>query len=173
MKVLYISRLFIVVTIGVFLLSGCAINKPKGPLYSPYNKQNDGKALVYVYRPLGESFGYDRTYYLMHDGNLISDLKHGGYFSFEVSPGTVYLVSDVNASIRHKLNLLAYALEAGNKKDAALIKFNVKAGNTYFIRFKPITHATYFEPTLKLVSKEESLDEIVKCKLIINKDLKD
>lgn len=160
------KRLLMIVVLLSMIL-GCSFNKPQGPLFEPHTIKDNEKAFVYVYRPPGERFGHNRTYYLFDGKSKVTDLKHGGYFLLEAEPGKVSLVSDVNDSAGIILGgLLFYAIEKA-KREKSFLEFEVQSGETYYIRFKPITHATYFEPTLTLVTKNVGMKEISECKLIL------
>ena len=74
--------IFIILVLINFV--GCTFNKPTGPSFVPYSLKDKNKALIYIYRPVGESHGYNRTYYLYNNGKKIVDLKHGGYFPLVV-----------------------------------------------------------------------------------------
>ena len=148
------------------LMVGCAFVKPQGPIFKPHTSVSNEKALIYVYRPLGESFGYDRTYYLFNGEDLVIDLKHGGYYAFEVDPGKISLISNVNDSLRNTPNLFAYMLEGPND-NPAIAEFEALKSKTYYVRFKPISYFTSFEPTLSIVTESEGLSEIKECKLIL------
>jgi len=147
---------------------GCTFNKPTGPSFVPYSLKDENKALIYIYRPLGESHGYNRMYYLYNNGKKILDLKHGGYFPLEVEAGSVSLLSDVNIDEQFlSPNGISYYLFENPQSKSAFVEFEAEPKKIYYVRFKPITHFTYFEPTLSIVSKDEGLKEITNCKLII------
>lgn len=146
------------------LLAGCTFNAPDGPPFTALPRPSDQEALVYVYRPANERWGYDRTYYLFDAKEKLTDLLHGGYFPFSVKPGKVSLFADVNRSFRTWLG--GGPIELAVAADGAVLKFDAKAGETYYVRFHPITHAWSFEPTMTLVSKYEGLSQLRSCKLL-------
>lgn len=153
-------------------LTGCAAPKIKGPLFTPITLNSEAMALVYVYRPSGEKYGYARTYYLYNEEEKIVDLEHGGYFPFEVAAGKVSLLADVNydaVSFFRRGGIFMYAIENSLSTNATL-EFEAERGKSYFIRFKPINHFTYFEPTLSLMAEGEGLVEISKSRLIEAKE---
>jgi len=162
-------RLAIATSFAVALLSGCTFNAPTGPAFSPQTLSGSDKALIYFYRPSGESFGHDRTYFLAVNGRKVTDLLHGGYFPYETSPGKLVLLSDVNRSIRMMIPLAAAAIEAAANPDAARLELGVETGKIYYVKMHPETSLTHFTPHLTLVAKEVGEKEIVNCKLIINK----
>lgn len=159
----------------ITLFSGCAFNKPTGATFTPQTLSSADKALVYFYRPPGESFGYDRTYFLAVNQHKVVDLLHGGYFLYETSPGKLTLLSDVNFSVRQVLPCIliipgiAVVMEAVANPQAAKLDVEVEAGKTYYVRMHPETSFTHFTPNLSLVSKEVGESEISRCRLITNK----
>lgn len=162
-------RLTLAASIAVALLSGCAFNAPTGPVFSPQTLSGPDKVLIYFYRPSGESFGHDRTYFLAVNGRKVTDLLHGGYFPYETSPGKLVLLSDVNKSLRMMMPLATAAIEAAANPDAAKLEMEVEAGKTYYIQMYPETHTFHFTPHLTLVTKEVGEKEIANCKLIVDK----
>ena len=159
-------RLVLTCATVVVLLSGCAFNQPKGPAFSPYTLSQSDKALVYVYRPKGERFGYDRAYSLIANGKVVTDLLYEGYFPFEVAPGKLSLAADLKSTTGQQLRvgLLEFAL----RPEAAKMDIEANAGTTYFIKFRPDAHAFTFEPKLYLIANEVGEREIRDCKLIVN-----
>lgn len=147
---------------GIILLS-CARHNPLGQLFSPFVVKDKDKALVYIYRPLGEKMGYARKYTMSLNGEIILDLFHGGYHALEVPEGKVII--DVDPTIAGG-NLLLHAVEAAQSKTTTL-EFDAKKGDVYFARFSPIAHFTYFEPKISLVTGNDGLHEIEKCKVIL------
>lgn len=156
------------------LLTGCAFNKPTGAAFSLQMPSSPDKALVYFYRPRGESFGYDRTYYVAVNQRKVVNLLHGGYFPYEANPGKLALLSDVNVSGRQFLPdiLILPAVgtiaEAAANAEAAKLDIEVEAGKTYYVRMHPDTSFTHFTPRLTLMTNEAGETEIAGCKLIKN-----
>lgn len=168
-------RLGVVSVIVLTLLSACAFNTPTGATFSHQAVSGSDKALVYFYRPSGESFGYDRTYFLSVNQRRVVDLLHGGYFPYETSPGKLTLQSDVNFSVRKWLPCIIFPIcivviiEAATMPEAAKLDIEVEAGKTYYVRMHPETSPNHFSPHLTLVSKEEGEKEIADCKLITDR----
>jgi hypothetical protein len=150
--------------LAVVLLAGCTFNAPDGPPFEALPGPSDQEALVYVYRPPNEEWGYDRTYYLFDAKEKLTDLLHGGYFPFVVKPGKVTLLADVNRSFRTWL--AGGVIELAAAAEGAVMDFHANAGETYYVRFHPIAHAWHFEPTMTLVSKNEGLSQLRSCKLL-------
>jgi len=150
----------------VIALSGCAFNKPQGPAFLPHTLSQSGSALIYVYRPKGERFGYDRAYSLVANGKIVTDLLYEGYYPFEVEPGKLSLAADLKKTAGQQLRvgLLDFSL----RPDAAKMDIETKAGSTYFIKFHPETHTFSFEPRLYLIANDVGEREIRNCKLIVN-----
>jgi hypothetical protein len=150
----------------VVLLSGCAFNQPQGPAFTPHALSQSDRALIYVYRPKGERFGYDRAYSLIANGEVVTDLLYEGYFPFEVAPGKLSLAADLKntAGQQLRVGLLDFAV----RPEAARMDIETKAGSAYFLRFHPETHTFTFEPRLYLVANDVGEREIRDCKLIVN-----
>ncbi|MBM4259970.1 MAG: hypothetical protein FJ143_08930 [Deltaproteobacteria bacterium] len=124
-------------------------------------------ALVYFYRPRGESFGYDRTYFLGVNGQIVTDLLHGGYFPYETALRSLSLVSDLNRSVRTYVAGTLFALPT--TPEAARLEFQLEAGKTYYVRMRPQAGALNFTPHLTLVPKEVAEKEIADCKLLASR----
>ncbi|THJ25564.1 MAG: DUF2846 domain-containing protein [Nitrospira sp. CG24E] len=152
--------------LSVVALSGCAFNKPQGPVFVPHMLSQSGSALIYVYRPKGEHFGSDRAYSLVANGKIVTDLLYEGYYPFEVGPGKLSLAADLKKTVGQQLRvgLLDFSL----RPDAATMDIETKAGSTYFIKFRPEAHAFSFEPRLYLIANDVGDREIRDCKLIVN-----
>lgn len=150
----------------VVVLSGCAFNKPQGAAFSPHAFSQPDRALIYVYRPKGERFGYDRAYSLVVNGRIVTDLLYEGYFPFEVEPGRLSLAADLKNTTGQQLRvgLLDFHL----RPDAARMELETKAASTYFIKFHPETHTFTFEPRLYLIPNDVGEREIRDCKLVVN-----
>ena len=150
----------------VIVLSGCAFNKPQGPMFLAHTLSKSDRALIYVYRPKGERFGYDRAYSLVANGKVVTDLLYEGYYPFEVEPGKLSLAADLKETTGQQLRvgLLDFSL----RPDAARMDVETKAGHTYFIKFRPETHTFSFEPRLYLIANDVGDREIRDCKLIVN-----
>jgi hypothetical protein len=150
----------------VVALSGCAFNQPQGPAFVPRAISQSDRALIYVYRPKGERFGYDRAYSLAANGKVVTDLLYEGYYPFEVEPGKLSLAADLkNTPVQQlRVGLLDFAL----RPDAAKMEIATKAGSTYFIKFRPEAHTFSFEPRLYSVANDVGEREIRDCKLIVN-----
>lgn len=148
------------------VLSGCAFNKPQGPGFMPHASPQPDSALIYVYRPKGERFGYDRAYALVANGKVVSDLLYEGYFPFEVEPGKLLLAADLKDTAGQKLRV--GLLDFFVRPEAARLEIETKAGATYYIKFRPEAHAFSFEPRLYLIANDVGDREIRDCRLIIN-----
>jgi hypothetical protein len=150
----------------VVVLSGCAFNQPQGPAFLPHTLSRSDRALIYVYRPKGERFGYDRAYSLVANGKVVTDLLYEGYYPFEAEPGKLSLAADLKNTPGQQLRvgLLDFAL----RPDAARMDIETRAGSTYFIKFRPEAHTFSFEPRLYFVGNDIGRREIRDCKLIVN-----
>lgn len=153
------------VFLGV-ILSGCAFNKPQGQAFVPHTLSQPDRVLIYVYRPKGETFGYDRAYSLVANGQIVTDLLYEGYYPFEVGPGKLSLAADLkNTSAQQlRVGLVDFAL----RPEAAKMDIETKAGATYFIKFRPEAHTFTFVPRLYLIANDVGESEIRDCKLIVN-----
>ena len=150
----------------VVALSACAFNQPQGPAFLPHTLSQSDRALIYVYRPKGERFGYDRAYSLVANGKVVTDLLYEGYYPFEVEPGKLSLAADLKntAGQQLRVGLLDFAL----RPDAAKMDIETKAGSTYFIKFRPEAHTFSFEPRLYFIANDVGEREIRDCRLIVN-----
>ena len=150
----------------VIVLSGCAFNKPQGPMFLAHTLSKSDRALIYVYRPKGERIGYDRAYSLAANGKVVTDLLYEGYYPFEVEPGKLSLAADLKETTGQQLRvgLLDFSL----RPDAAKMDIETKAGSTYFIKFRPEAHTFSFEPRLYFIANDVGEREIRDCKLIVN-----
>ena len=166
-------RFLVTACIVITFVAGCTFNDPTGPKFFPQALSGPDKALIYFYRSPGESFGYDRTYFLSVNGRKITDLLHGGYFPYETGPGTLALLSDVNKSLRMMMPLATAVIEAAANPDAAKLEMEVEAGKTYYVRMYPETHTFHFTPHLTLVTKDVGEKDIANCKLIVDKSQPD
>ena len=155
------------VFLGV-ILSGCAFNTPQGPAFVPHTLSQSDRVLIYVYRPTGESFGYDRAYSLVANGQVVTDLLYEGYFPFEVEPGKLSLAADLKNTSGQQLRvgLLDFAL----RPKAAKMDIETQVGSTYFIKFRPDANAFTFDPRLYLIANDVGEREIRDCKLIVNEN---
>jgi hypothetical protein len=141
--------------------SGCALHQAKGPAFSTAETPQPGQALIYIYRPPTEDFGYQRIYYIQANGVRLKDLKHGGYYPYETNPGHIQLVSTFKLAFLGGLDL---AIERSTV-EAAKLEFDAKAGGVYYVKLHPESHATYIQPKLFLMSNDDGESEIKVCKL--------
>jgi hypothetical protein len=155
------TRYFLLVSI---LLAGCTFNAPDGPPFRALLGPAEDEVLIYVYRPANETWGYDRTYYLFDSKEKLTDLLHGSYFPIWTKPGKVSLLADVNRDFRTWLG--GGIPDLATAPDGAVIEIDTEPGETYYVRFHPITHSFSFEPTLTLVSSTIGLSELKDCKLL-------
>lgn len=152
--------------LAALVISGCAFNKPQGPGFMPHASPQPASALIYIYRPKGERFGYDRAYALVANGKAVTDLLYEGYFPFEVEPGKLLLAADLKDTAGQKLRV--GLLDFFVRPEAATLEIETKAGATYYVKFRPEAHAFSFEPRLYLVTEEIGDREIRECRLIVN-----
>ena len=162
----FLLRSILACVLLVVALSGCAFNQPQGPAFLPHTLSQSDRALIYVYRPKGERFGYDRAYSLVANGKVVTDLLYEGYYPFEVEPGKLSLAADLKSTVGQQLRV--GLLDFAARPDAAKMDIETKTGSTYFIKFHPETHTFSFEPRLYFVAREVGEREIRDCKLIVN-----
>ncbi len=144
---------------------GCAFHQPTGPEFKNHAVKDKNNALLYFYRTKGESFGYDRPYFVAVNRKIIGDILHGSYIPYEIAPGHVDIVSDLTRTLGSSLPLITLALEAAANPGSAKLSIEAKAGETYFIRMRPETRATHFVPHLTLVPNNTGRREIDGLKL--------
>lgn len=132
----------------IIMVSGCASQ----PVFTPQSISSADKALVYFYRPPGETLGYTGTYYIDVNQRRVVVLMQGRYFPYEVSPGKLTV----------KSGLVVPPVSIASRQEAEL-EIDVEPGNTYYVRMHPVTHLTSYTPKLSLVSKESGHAEIANC----------
>lgn len=149
--------------------TGCAFNKPTGALFEAKSGPSPGHSLIHFYRPSGESFGYDRTYFLVVNQQKVCDILHGGCFTQEFTSGKLSIVSDVNRSFRTEVlgvSPIAKIAELAANPQAARLDLQAAAGKTYYVKMHPDTSFSHFTPKLYLVPEETALKEIQRCRQI-------
>ena len=135
--------------LGLLLaLAGCAPKQPRTPLLTARDVFGSDRALLYLYRPIGETSDQDRAYSLAVNGRVVIDLPHGSYFAYETAPGT--------------LQLGARPHRPGSSAPATL-ELRVEAGEIYFVRLHPQRSAVGVTPRLERVSRAEAEKEIAGC----------
>jgi len=159
----YTIRLLLACAV-VLVFTGCALDQAKGPLFSSPVSPKTGQALIYVYRPPTESHGYQRIYYVQANGVRLKNLKHGGYYPYETSPGHVTLVSGGKNDFGFGGGGIEQSIELSNVK-AAKLEFDVEAGGVYYVKLHPESHPFYFQPQLFLMTNADGQSEIKVCKL--------
>ena len=97
----------------ILIASGCA---SLGPEFKKVVSFDKNKALVYMYR-VKRFGGAAGSPYVCLDDQVVGETVNGGYFPILIKPG------------KHKIGL------AINRVTSSTIYFDVKAGNTYFLRF--------------------------------------
>ena len=142
--------------------SGCSHWKANGPLFSQGATPSPGQALIYIYRPPHETFGWQRIYFVQANGNRLKDLKFGGYYPYETNPGHIQLDSATKQAFGHYIET---AIERATVDDAKL-EFDAVAGQAYYVKFHPESHPTYFKPRLFLMNNTDGDSEIKECKLL-------
>lgn len=152
----------------IFAISGCTFNQPDGNVFTEYLNTPKDKALVYVYRSKGEKFGYNRTYFLYskHQGS-VTTLLHGGYFPLVTEPGILMLIASLES--RGHFNYDPFSIVVEDliiNPDMGRVIMKVEAGETYYVKFFPVTHLAYFQPTLQQVSSEIGGKELRNTKLL-------
>lgn len=149
--------------LAALIISGCTFNQPTGTPFVELPPPTGKTALVYVYRSKGESFGYNRTYYLHANGKKIADLLHGGYFPYNVQAGKLVLIADVNTRVQPILfTLLEEAIDPGS----ARLVMDVEAGKTYFVKFTPTPGAFVFRLKMDRVSMAQGLGDLRSTQLL-------
>lgn len=111
-----------------------------------------GKALIYIYRP-GAFSGSAIHYTVKVNDTALSrvHLYNGGYFVYFADPGQNIFTASV-------------------ADEPAMALVNAEAGEIYFVKGSIRTGTWVGRPFLETVSKETGLKEIVKCKLLQDKE---
>ena len=162
-ELIYLGSCFLTLAMVV---SGCAVNQAKGPIFSLPASPKSGQALIYIYRPPNEQYGYSRIYYVQANGNPLKGLRHGGYYPYETNPGHVQIISGGKDTFFPSVLVdVANAVEIANVK-AAKLDFDAEAGRIYYVKLHPEVHAAYFQPQLFLMTTNDGENEIKACKLV-------
>ena len=79
---------FLLFTVSIFILSGCAASYMIAPERKPYLKARTDKAILVVIRDI--SFGFAIVFQHYLDGKFIGETKGKTYFITYVDPGPHY-----------------------------------------------------------------------------------
>lgn len=156
------TTLFLALLILSLGSGGCASYKAKGPLYSPSASTPPGQAVIYIYRPPHETFGWQRVYFVYANGSRLRDLKFGGYYPYETPPGDIQLSSVTKLAFGHVVDIAIERSAVG----AAKLEFKAQAGQAYYVKMHPESHFTYIQPKLFLMTNSDAQGEIKECKLL-------
>lgn len=140
---------FIAVLLVAMLIAGCG---PKlGKAFVKLDNIPPGKAVVYLYRPLG-GIGYILPIDIYSNEALIVSMPHQSYYPYLVEPG------EVEFNSRHGVT----------KQVHESITIQAKAGQAYFVKtiFRPVRNTA--QASLEAMPPEEGADEIRECKLILD-----
>lgn len=134
--------------LALFTLAGC----PNKAYFEPTPLANEGKAMVYVYRPAASNPGKKplRLSYpeVMLDGNSVGFLKYNEYLAVEVEPGQrEFLLTGLTRDARWKPKDRKYTLRVspnesyfmrfGVEFDVAKMSLGTFSGQ-YIITFHPV-----------------------------------
>jgi len=155
MKRIYMKLSIVFIVFLSVFLTGCA----SGPKFSPVTSVAPEKALVYMYRT--SSFvGSDNTYRIWINDTHVTDMGNGGYYPYIADPGELAFKIKIRPTI---LNFGAMHLLA--EKEQVVLKIQVEAGKTYYVKHKWSSQMKLANVALMvLVDEETGSREIVKCK---------
>lgn len=128
-----------------------AQNKYMTTKFQPVDSIPAGKALVYIYRT-AEFTGSAVHYSVSVNGTPISrvHLYNGGYFVYFAEPGQNIFTAEVS-------------------KESTTAVVNAEVGKTYFVKGSIRVGTWVGRPFLETVEDYVGLDEIQKCKLLVDK----
>lgn len=87
-------------------------------------------------------------------------MGNGGYYPYFADPGELAFKMKVKTDLLH-FSLMHFRLE----KEKAVLKINVDAGKTYYVKHRWDSQATFSNlAVMELVNNEVGAREIVKCK---------
>lgn len=156
MKTNLTYRLFRIIVTGILFLTGCAT----GPQFSPVVSVTPEKALVYLYR--SNSFvGGANAYRIWINDMHVTDMGNGEYYPYLADPG------ELSFKMKMKTNLLNFGAHLLLEKQKEVLKINVEAGKTYYVKHKwnsssPISN----QALMVLVDEETGSREIKKCRKV-------
>lgn len=145
----------VLIAILLATVYGCSA---KGKAFLPMEQEPD-RALIYIYRP--NMFpGSANVWHLRDDEKKLAMVKNGGWFAYYKKAGPVTLYTNLRPGVG---TLLGGAIDS----DRVMMKLNVEAGKTYYIKFS----LHYLGPTMSLVDNIVGSDEIKNLKMFdeINK----
>jgi hypothetical protein len=146
MKSFCCTRLNYLLLTSFLLVTGCA-TWLLGPVYSKIDKIPDDAGLVYFYRPSAL-----RGVWLFYDVKMgetvITRLYNGGYYPYFSVPGETEFWAEYGST------------------SSSVIRLDVKAGQTYYIRGEVVDEFLIRRLHLVVVAPEIAEKEIVDCKLI-------
>lgn len=116
---------------------------------------------ICVYRCLifsiASFIGAGRVYMMEMNGVRIQDMKHGGYYAMQVSPGLVELEAGHHEKCLRQSTAQSIELAF---VPAAKLDFNAEAGKNYYVKMHPEAHFDYFLPKLFLMPDADGMNEI-------------
>ena len=140
-KLIKLSVFFVFVFIYLFL-NGCAT---LGPVYQKVDNIQDGKAVVYIYRP-SSLVGGGVSYNVKVGETVITTLYNGGYYPYLVEPGETEFWAQTESK--------------------SSVTLDIKPGQTYYIKGTVGVGFIVGRPRLIVVSSDVGEREIAECKLI-------
>lgn len=140
-KWLKLSVFFVFLCIAL-LLNGCAT---LGPIYQKVDTIQEGKALVYIYRP-SSFIGGGISYNVKVGETVIATLYSGGYYPYLAKPGETEFWAQTESK--------------------SSVTLDIKPGQTYYIKGTVGVGFFVGRPRLIVVSSDVGAREIAECKLI-------
>jgi hypothetical protein len=152
------SFLLPMIMVGILVLSGCETYGPRvkydpnatlGSSFQQAEKIPAGKAVVYIYRPIGADgkvpFG------VKANGNVVTTLMQGGYYAYFTEPS--------------QIEFTAFEIGFMAPTSTFSITVDAKAGQAYYLKG---AHGKGLggRANLVLVSPEVGAQEIANCQLI-------
>jgi ankyrin repeat protein len=146
----------------MFLFTACMTTPLKGPVFMPLETIPKDKAVIYIYWTDKAAFRKNVDFTIKADNMPVTTMRHGGYYRFDTSFGSLELSSYLNFKFG-AVGILDVARAPSHK----LIFSNMKAGNAYYVRCMIQAHSpSIFSLSMNLVDEKRGLCDIRDAKLL-------
>lgn len=159
-----LNKISTLLLLCMVLLYGCTPVPIKGPNYQNIEFTSNEKGLVYVYW-LGKNERLDFSINAVNESaneDIVFNMKRGGYYMFESSPGDLHLETSANFTFG-QMALLDMAMTFDEE-----LNLNIEPGKKYYVRCIKTGHKGSFKLGMEHVYEGRGLNEIQDTKLISN-----